>query len=385
MGKKTKIALGVIAGLIVVLAVGAYVYDSSQKDKIADGVTIAGVDVGGMDAEEAKAEVRRQLLAPLEDTLEVELDEETWTLPGEKLKIRANIDQAVREAIDESQDGGLPTRLVRYVSGEELDKPVTAQLDYSKSAINRFVRHVAEEVNRDPVNASVEPSSASLNVVSGKAGLKLRDNKLTEDLEAAVLNASAPRTVVAHVHKTKPEVTTKKVAGEYPSYLTLDRSTFTLRLWQDLKNTKTYTVAVGQEGLETPEGLYQIEAKEENPTWHVPDSDWAGSLAGQTIPPGPSNPIKARWMAIYEGAGIHGTEETSSLGSRRFARLRPHGDRRRRRTLRLGRSRNPDLHRLTPSFSRPYRGGNPPSAQDVRAFGRIPFRELGRRPGRVRP
>lgn len=315
MGKKTKITLGVIAGLIVVLAAGIYVYDNSQKDKIADGVTIAGVDVGGMDAEEAKSEVQRQLLAPLKDTLKVELDDERWTLPGEKLKIRANVDEAVQEAVDESQDGGLPTRLVRYVSGEELDKPVTAELDYSKSAINRFVRHVAEEVNRDPVNASVEPGSDSLNVVSGKAGLKLRDNQLAEDLEDAVLNADAPRTVVAHVHKTKPEVTTKDVASEYPSYLTLDRSTFTLRLWQNLENTKTYTVAVGQEGLETPEGVYEIEAKEENPTWYVPDSDWAGSLAGTTVPPGPSNPIKARWMAIYEGAGIHGTEETYSLGT----------------------------------------------------------------------
>ncbi len=110
-------------------------------------------------------------------------------------------------------------------------------------------------------------------------------------------------------------MTTKDVAGEYPSYLTLDRGSFTLRLWQDLKNARTYTVAVGQEGLETPEGLYEIQEKEENPTWHVPESDWAGSLAGTTVPPGPSNPIKARWMAIYEGAGIHGTEETESLGS----------------------------------------------------------------------
>lgn len=315
MGKKTKIALGVITGLIVVLAVGAYVYDNSQKDKIAEGVTIAGVDVGGMDAGEAKAEVRRQLLAPLKDTLKVELDDQSWTLPGEKLKIRANVNEAVEEAVEESQDGGLPTRLVRYVSGGELDKPVTAELDYSKSAINRFVRHVAEEVNRDPVSASVEPSSDSLNVVSGKAGLKLRDNQLTEDLEDAVLNADAPRTVVAHVRKTKPEVTTKDVAGEYPSYLTLDRSSFTLRLWQNLENTKTYTVAVGQEGLETPEGVYAIEAKEENPTWYVPESDWAGDLAGTVVPPGPSNPIKARWMAIFEGAGIHGTEETGSLGT----------------------------------------------------------------------
>ena len=110
-------------------------------------------------------------------------------------------------------------------------------------------------------------------------------------------------------------MTGSEVADEYPSYLTLDRATFTLRLWEHLKLAKSYTVAVGQEGLETPEGLYDIQEKEENPTWNVPESDWAGSLAGQSIPPGPSNPIKARWMGIFEGAGIHGTEETYSLGT----------------------------------------------------------------------
>ena len=61
----------------------------------------------------------------------------------------------------------------------------------------------------------------------------------------------------------------------------------------------------------------------------MPDSAWAGDLAGQSIPPGPSNPIKARWMGIYEGAGIHGTEETDSLGTGGLARLRADGDPRR--------------------------------------------------------
>ena len=52
-----------------------------------------------------------------------------------------------------------------------------------------------------------------------------------------------------------------------------------------------------------------------DPTWNVPDSAWAGSLAGQSIPPGPDNPLKARWMGIYNGAGIHGTSDVASLGS----------------------------------------------------------------------
>jgi lipoprotein-anchoring transpeptidase ErfK/SrfK len=34
------------------------------------------------------------------------------------------------------------------------------------------------------------------------------------------------------------------------------------------------------------------------------------------IPPGPENPIKSRWMGIYAGAGIHGTDAVSSIGQR---------------------------------------------------------------------
>jgi L,D-transpeptidase-like protein/putative peptidoglycan binding protein len=315
MGTKTSIAALMAALLLVLVVGGAYAYDSSQKDQIADGVTIGGVDVGGLDEEEAAALVRRKLLAPLQGSLQVTFRKRSWELPGKKLKIHADVDAAVEEAVADSQEGGLPGRLVRYVSGGEVDESISPDVAYSEAAINRFVREIAEDVDREPQNADVEPSGDSLNVVAGKDGLKLRDNLLEKELKAAVLNANAPDAVVAKAHSIAPEVTKDEVAAEYPSYLTLDRSTFTLRLWKHLKLAKTYTVAVGMEGLETPEGLYEIQEKEENPVWHVPLSDWAGDLAGQTIPPGPSNPIKARWMGIYEGAGIHGTEETYSLGS----------------------------------------------------------------------
>ena len=315
MGRKTQIAI--VFGVVVLLlgAVGAYAYDSSQEDEIAAGVTIGGVEVGGMDADEAQRAVRRQLLAPLRNSLRVSYDGEGWELSGDELKIRADVSGAVDEALTASRDGGLPGRVVRYVSGGDVDEQIAAPVTYSQPAINRFVRRVAGEVAIEPQDASVEPNGAELVVVPAEHGRKLRDNLLTKQLEAAVLNADADHTIAARTNSVKPEVVGSEVAEEYPTYLTLDRSSYTLRFWENLKLAKTYTVAVGQEGLETPEGLYAIQDKQENPTWNVPESDWAGSLAGQSIPPGPSNPLKARWMGIYEGAGIHGTEETSSLGS----------------------------------------------------------------------
>ena len=75
-------------------------------------------------------------------------------------------------------------------------------------------------------------------------------------------------------------------------------------------------VGVHDVGLETPAGLYHIQNKAVNPAWNVPNSAWAGSLAGTTVPGGaPDNPLKARWMGIFDGAGIHGTDATGSIGS----------------------------------------------------------------------
>jgi lipoprotein-anchoring transpeptidase ErfK/SrfK len=112
----------------------------------------------------------------------------------------------------------------------------------------------------------------------------------------------------------EPHWTTATLPKRYPAFILVDRQTFTLRLYRGLKLAKTYPIAVGQAGLETPAGLYRINDKQVDPSWHVPNSAWAGSLAGRVIPPGPSDPIKARWMGFWDGAGIHGTDETWSIG-----------------------------------------------------------------------
>ena len=98
--------------------------------------------------------------------------------------------------------------------------------------------------------------------------------------------------------------------------LVADRSNFKLRLYKQLTLVKEYTVAVGAVGFDTPAGLYHIQNKAVDPTWTVPEQRLGGRPGrhGRSRP-GPDNPLKARWMGIYDGAGIHGTEETYSLGS----------------------------------------------------------------------
>jgi lipoprotein-anchoring transpeptidase ErfK/SrfK len=63
-------------------------------------------------------------------------------------------------------------------------------------------------------------------------------------------------------------------------------------------------------GLETPAGIYHIQNKAVNPAWTMPNSSWvAPADRGKVVPGGTAeNPLKARWLGIFNGAGIHGID-----------------------------------------------------------------------------
>jgi len=316
MGRKAQVLIVAVVVFLIGGAVAAYAYDGSQKDELAEGVTINGVDVSGMSRDEATQTVQNRVLAPQRKPVAVKFQKKTYKLPAKSLKIQADVDTAIDEAFEKSREGSLPGRVLREVTGGSVDASIPVDVKYSTKAVNQFVREVAEGVNVDPVDASIAAGPDSLSVVKASNGHKLRDNLLEKQLKGLLDSGKGSRALVAKVNVTKPKVSTAEVAEKYPTYLTLDRSTYQLKLWKDLELAKTYTVAVGQVGLDTPAGSYTIQNKQVDPVWNVPMSDWAGDMAGQTVPGGvPENPLKARWMGIYDGAGIHGTDDEGSLGS----------------------------------------------------------------------
>jgi lipoprotein-anchoring transpeptidase ErfK/SrfK len=314
LGRKAQIALAAVAGVLVLLAAGAYAIDRVNSDKIADGVRVGNVDVGGLTTDQARHRLTVRLAKPLEKPVAVKFEGKTQTLSPDQLELRADVNGMVDAARDASRSGGFPTRVWRYATGGSVDREISPALAYSHDALDAFVADVTKHINRDPVDATVAPSPASLNAVPGKDGATVRTKELRSRLVAAI-QSSRHRTVSAPVDRVKPEVTTDELAAQYATYLTVDRANFQLRFWKNLKLVKTYTIAVGQAGLETPAGVYSIDDKQVDPSWHVPNSDWAGDLAGQVIPPGPADPLKARWMGFYAGAGLHGTDDIASLGT----------------------------------------------------------------------
>lgn len=301
----------------MLLTGGAVLYDSTLADRLAPGIRIGGVDVGGLDVAAAERLVHDRAVAPKRRTLRVHTRAKTFVLPAEQLRVSADVDEALDRALADTRRGWLGARVVRAVTGAEVRSSIPLTTRYARGVLPRLVDEVAAFSYVAPVDATVQPAAGGLERVPERIGSRIDTAALHRDLERAAQNGSRPADIDATTVPVAPKVTTKDLAERYPAYIVVDRKNHVLRFYENLEPLRSWPIAVGREGLETPTGLYDVQWKETNPKWRVPNSEWAGDLAGKTIPPGPDNPIKARWMAFNGSAGIHGIDPSaySSIGT----------------------------------------------------------------------
>ncbi len=312
---RLPLAAALLAGVVVLLGVAMFVYDHARRDRIAGGVSIAGVPVGGLSESAARAKLERDLIAGLSRPVTVHSGSHEWQLTARQAGVTIDAANMVSQAVEASREGSIFTRTIRSLTGGSVHRDVPLVVGYSHAAVRRLTAQVRAAVNREPRDASVAPSASGLEQVAGVNGVSVDSAKLGVRIESA-LTTRGSRAVGVPAHVVKPKVTTAQLAAEYPAYIVVNRGEFRLRFYEHLKLAKTYEVAVGMEGLETPAGLHHIEWEQENPSWYVPKKAWAGKLAGTVVPPGPADPLKARFMSIEGGAGIHGIDpsEYSSIG-----------------------------------------------------------------------
>jgi lipoprotein-anchoring transpeptidase ErfK/SrfK len=305
-----------LLGLLVVLTIAMVVYDHGQRDQIAKGIRIDGIEVGGLSAAAAKTRLDRGVAATMERPITVGLNGRTWQITPRQAGVAVDVEGTVAQALQASRKGSIFSRTWRGLSGGHVDKDLPLQVSYSHAAVKGFVAKVAAAVNVEPRNATVEPSANGLTQVADRVGVAVERKRLSARLAHALTGRVALRSVTVPTLAREPAVTTSDLAAQYPAYIVVDRSQFRLYLYQHLKLASSYEIAVGMQGLETSPGLYHIQWKQTDPPWYVPNSAWAGALAGKTIPPGPEDPLKARFMAFNGGAGIHGIDpsEYSTIG-----------------------------------------------------------------------
>jgi lipoprotein-anchoring transpeptidase ErfK/SrfK len=254
---------------------------------IADGVTIAGVSVGGLTAEEATTAVQTSFVQPFTFTFRAN----TWQASPARAGASADIAGAVANAL--------------------IAAPLQAvSLPYTVNALTlrAYVRRLANRYGYPAVNSRVYLRGLRPFVTRSRLGVAI----LQRDTRILIRQAFAARTrgpIELPSRVLQPRIT----RSNFGPVIVIRRASHRLYLYRVMSYWRTFGVAVGRPEYPTPLGRFHIAVKQRNPWWYPPDSSWAAGAS--PIPPGPGNPLGTRWMGLSAGGvGIHGTPDAASIG-----------------------------------------------------------------------
>lgn len=150
--------------LVVILVLGWLFV--SRADAALPGVSVEGIDVGGMNAAEIDEELSAVVAARRDAAITAAAGDETFTFELGEQGYRADVDEAIDEALSAGRDGPLGSIAghVRASFGHSWELSMTGQT--VADAVDGFVQQVADTVDREPFPGSVQIDPETAEVTS---------------------------------------------------------------------------------------------------------------------------------------------------------------------------------------------------------------------------
>ncbi len=299
----SRLIFACCAFTLTLAAVPASATPPLPGERIPGGVSAAGVDLAGLTVDEAAQRLQGTFGPRLGEDVIAQAADITFRLKAADATVTFDTDASAKRALYAGRTAG----------GAKVDVPLAVAHD--QVAVTKFADAIHRRLARPARDAKLIVKLKKVRATHSRSGRDVNATQLAKQIGASLDDPRLTRVFKPRLVAVRPKVTPASLRRM--TVITITQSTFTLRLFKHLKVRKTYKVAVGQPAYPTPRGRYAIQNKQVNPTWSVPNSPWAGELAGTSVTGGSAaNPLKARWMGIANGVGIHGTGEDGSIGSR---------------------------------------------------------------------
>jgi hypothetical protein len=254
---------------------------------IPEGVTIAGVAVGGMTAEEAAGAVYSSWRRPLVWTFR----NETRTPSAARVGASTNISGAV-------------TRALAAAPFEAVTLPVV----WNRTTLRSYVARIARDLYRPAVNSRAKLVNLRPYITRARPGVALVKDS-TRALIRQTVSAHERGPISLPAQTLYPRIT----RSNFGPVIVIRRDSHRLYLYKGATFWRSFGVATGLPQYPTPIGSFHIVSKVRWPWWYPPDASWAAGAS--PIPPGVNNPLGTRWMGLsVGGVGIHGTPSAWSIG-----------------------------------------------------------------------
>lgn len=226
--KKSKwVIITIIIAVVVIGAVVCYFFirnnnmkEVVNRDVIYEGISIEGIDIGGLTKEEALDKMKDIIDEEVFDKeITISFKDKVYEKSYQYFEFKSNYLEVVDEAYNLFKTGSLKDRYNKIIKLKEDKVDYTVENIYNEGKIKEFVTSIKNDFNIEPKNAIIHRKNNEFIIDEEINGLQLNVETNVANLKDAIDNFKEEVTLV--VEETKPQYTkeyysnVKDVIGEY--------------------------------------------------------------------------------------------------------------------------------------------------------------------------
>ena len=194
--KKNKkgLTITIAIALVIFIALAISVVFSllnMNSNKIVDGVSILGIDVSGLTAEQAKDQINDAIESRFEDennTLILKRNEEETNVTANTFNAKFDVDKALAEAYNIGRKGNIVRDNYEILFAKLFKRNVEAQLYLDEELLSKTIQDVSSKMQDVVEESSYYIEDENLIIVKGKAGYIVDSEELKNRIYSQISN-----------------------------------------------------------------------------------------------------------------------------------------------------------------------------------------------------
>jgi len=179
MNKRTLLEhlfLALVLGIFAFFVIGGIFtlgFQILYAGRIYPGVTVAGIDVGGLTPAQAGEKINAELTYPKNGRILLQDGENGWVVTPQDLGLFLDPGSSAQAAFDYGRSGGLLTRIYDQFSGWYDGANASPALVFDERIARQYLTHLSGQINREVIEANLGVQGTEVIVRSGEVGRTL--------------------------------------------------------------------------------------------------------------------------------------------------------------------------------------------------------------------
>lgn len=201
-------------GLLVIIVFLTLAYQVIYLNRIYPGVSVAGIDVGGLSQAEVMAAIGQRAPEYLARQVTIRYGSDTWTYTGEELGMRVDVATTANAAYDIGRKGDLIADMLTHLSLLRSPRNIEPTILYDTGPTNQLLQDLADKINEMPRDAQlvIQPD-ARIEVIEAQRGRRM-NVEATQPLIESALFANNGQVVIPLVQQVLPAIADVEAARQ---------------------------------------------------------------------------------------------------------------------------------------------------------------------------